>query len=216
MKSEKQHILKQIIPAIFAVAIHFLTYYLPKCLYHGSYVTISTALDRAIPFYPLFVVFYVGAYVQWGMYWLRLAIDKTDRRYGYISSEALSKLICAVTFLLLPITMTRPQITGTDLFSRALAVIYRSDTPVCLFPSIHCLQSWFCFRYNLESSRPKWFKVFSALFSLGVFASTVLVKQHLAADILGGIVLAELSLRVFRRTSLPKRFAAQMDRLFSR
>jgi membrane-associated phospholipid phosphatase len=41
---------------------------------------------------------------------------------------------------------------------------------------------------------PGWLKWANGIFSVLVFASVVLVKQHLLLDILGGIVLGEVAL----------------------
>lgn len=64
-----------------------------------------------------------------------------------------------------------------------------------LLPSIHCLESWLCFRNALRfKGVPRWYLPLTALMTLLVFASTLLVKQHVLVDVPAGILAAELGL----------------------
>ena len=69
-------------------------------------------------------------------------------------------------------------------------------SPTNLFPSIHCLVSWFC-AIGLRGTRVStWYKVFSYAFAIAVCISTQLTKQHYIVDVFGGILLAEISLLI--------------------
>ena len=75
-----------------------------------------------------------------------------------------------------------------------------------LFPSIHCLESWCCIHAAFEMKKvPNWYKGVTVVMSLGVFASTLLVKQHVLLDMFGGIAVFEAGLllagRFIRRKS---------------
>ena len=66
------------------------------------------------------------------------------------------------------------------------------DDPTRLFPSIHCLVSWFCFiGIRGRKNVPRAYRVFSCLFALLVCVSTQFTKQHYIVDVFGGILLAE-------------------------
>ena len=111
-------------------------------------------------------------------------------------------------FLLLPTTIARPEADGSGLIGWLTRIIYMADTPVTLFPSIHCLDSWLCWRFLVKCKKvPRWYKWVNFVFSLLVCASTVLVKQHVFVDIFAGIAVAELGLLLSRRVwdSLEKR-----------
>ena len=43
---------------------------------------------------------------------------------------------------------------------------------------------------------PKWYRVFSCLFALAVFISTLTTKQHVIIDVIAGAALAEAAYRV--------------------
>ena len=52
---------------------------------------------------------------------------------------------------------------------------------------------------------PSWYKPFTLVFSLLVFASTVLLKQHLLIDIAGGILVAEVCIQIAARTKIGRK-----------
>ena len=90
--------------------------------------------------------------------------------------------------------MTRPEVNGPDLFSRLVHLIYVSDPPVNLFPSIHCLTSLFCFiAVRKNNAVPKAYKVITFIIAVLVFISTLTTKQHVIVDVVGGVALAEFS-----------------------
>ena len=94
-----------------------------------------------------------------------------------------------------PTTNVRPEITGTALSDEVTRFLYSVDQPVNLFPSIHCLESWICFRGSLKLEKvPHWYRPVSFVFTLLVFASTVLLKQHVVVDIAGGVLFVEIGL----------------------
>lgn len=85
--------------------------------------------------------------------------------------------------------------------------IFSHDRPENLFPSIHCLVSWFCF-VGVRHSRkiPKWYQVSSLVISILVFLSTQFTKQHYLVDAVAGLVLAEGCYVVGMRTQLYRFF----------
>jgi len=129
-----------------------------------------------------------------------LFVDRKRRKkllLSFSSADAIAKLICLFFFLVYPTSMIRPEITGEDLFSDALSLIYRIDEANNLFPSIHCLESWLCFRAvcHMKGVSLSW-KYFNGFSTIGVCLSTVLCKQHVAVDILGGILAVEIGLMI--------------------
>lgn len=175
---------------IFNCAVFWLTRPLTAGSYHYD---LSIGADARVPFVPAFIVIYILAYVQWIVGYIVIVRDSEALCYRVISGEMLSKLLCGVLFLALPTSMVRPVVTGTDLFSRLTRLIYSLDTPDNLFPSIHCVESWLCFRGAVRAEKVgRTYKLFQLVFTLLVFASVVLVKQHLLLDIVSGVLAAEL------------------------
>ena len=180
-------------PLLCVVFVNLLVYYIPKFLepYRRLHL-VSTHLDQLLPRVPFFVLIYVLAYVQWVTGFVVIARDSPERCRRFLSGDLISMVLALIVLLAWPMTMDRPPVTGTDFFSRLLAFIYSTDTPTNLFPSLHCLQSWLCFRGAIGLRRmPKAYTWAQLVFALLVFASVVLTKQHIWPDILGGVAFAE-------------------------
>lgn len=179
-----------------------------SCVYMGiaqlrrflTFSSLETPLDTALPFLAPFVLFYVLAFVQWGLNYLLIARDSKELCYRFAFGNIIAKLICLFFFVFLPTTLARPEVTGTDLCSRLVRLIYTFDPPVNLFPSIHCLESWCCIRASfLLKKSNRTYQTVTLIMSLGVFASTLFIKQHVIADVFGGIVVFEAGFRLAGR-----------------
>ena len=191
------------IPLISMVCIHGLVYYATRPVTQKlTHFDFSLPVDDVIPFIPAFSVIYVLAYVQWIAGYIVIARDSRELCCRVISGEIISKLICMALFLLVPTTMTRAEITSDGFFDTVVRCIYRLDAADNLFPSIHCLESWVCFRGAMQLKKTgSWYRYFTLLFSLLVFASTVLIKQHVAVDVIAGILTAEIGQQIAQKTA---------------
>ena len=148
-----------------------------------------------LPFVAPFIVFYLLAFVQWVINYVLIARENKAFCYRFVYGDVISKLFCLLFFVLFPTTMERPDVVGTGLFDWLVKFIYHMDAPVNLFPSIHCLESWCCIHAAFAMKKvPNWYKGVTVVMSLGVFASTLLVKQHVLLDMFGGIVVFEAGL----------------------
>ena len=184
-------------PLLAVVIMNFLCYYIPKAFEGGrnDLHLISTRLDDALPRIPAFIFIYVLAYVQWVIAYIVITRDSREHCCRFVSGELTSKFIAMAILLIYPTTFLRPPVEVTNFTTWVMSLIYKSDTPTNLFPSMHCVASWFCFRGSLGLKKmPKWYAWAQGFFSLLVFASVLLVKQHVWPDILGGIAVAELGI----------------------
>ena len=85
--------------------------------------------------------------------------------------------------------------------------LYRVDTADNLFPSIHCLTSWFCYiGIRGRKEIPKGYRIFSCLMAVAVFVSTLTTKQHVLYDVVSGMLLAELSYALTIKTGFAKKY----------
>lgn len=202
--------LKQTNPLIpkYAIKPLALALLVNSCVYMGiaqlrrflTFSSLETPLDTVLPFLAPFVLFYVLAFVQWGLNYLLIARDSKELCYRFAFGNIIAKLICLFFFVFLPTTLARPEVTGTDLCSRLVRLIYTFDPPVNLFPSIHCLESWCCIRASfLLKKSNRAYQTATLIMSLGVFASTLFIKQHVIADVFGGIVVFEAGFRLAGR-----------------
>lgn len=92
-------------------------------------------------------------------------------------------------------------------------LLYQMDAADNLFPSIHCLNSWFCY-IAVRSRReiPRWYQRFSFWAALAVFVSTLTTKQHVIADVIGGALLAEVTWQIAGRTHLGAWYGMILER----
>ena len=154
-------------------------------------------------------IVYVGAYAQWILGFLQCARDSRSLCYRYMSAEVTAKLVTILCFLVVPSTIIRPAVSGSGPAELLLRWIYMHDGPVNLFPSIHCLESWFCLRAAFAQKKTgRLYSLCMTVMTLLVFASVLLVKQHVWPDVVAGIAVGELG------RWLAKRLGA--DRLLAR
>lgn len=182
---------------VWQLSLYFLAKLLTDNRYHYS---LAISLDSKIPFVPEFMLIYWGAYISWGLNYILAARESREHCRRSITADLIAKAVCFVIFLLLPTTIARPGIVGGGLTAWLSRIMYAADTPVALFPSIHCLDSWLCWRFLTDCKKvPRRYKWVNFVFSLLVCASTVLVKQHVFVDIFAGIAAAELGLFISRK-----------------
>ena len=193
-----------IVPILSVFGMNFLAYYGTKLLMRNAeHHDLSIWIDEALPFLPFFVSFYILAYVQWvGSYVFHSRENRKDC-YQFAMADIIAKMLCLICFIVIPTEIVRPEITGNGIWDWLTRLIYASDTPRNLFPSIHCLESWVCFRSALQMKRvPRWYVWVQLIFSLFVFASTVLIKQHFVIDILAGVAVVEIGWFLSKRFGL--------------
>ncbi len=184
-----------------------------KNAYHYD---LTTDLDRKIPFVKEWVLVYVICFAFWAVNYILILREGREKWFRFMAADMLSRLVCGVFFIFLPTTNVRPEVTGDGFISWLMRFIYRMDMPTNLFPSIHCLVSWFCF-IGIRKSRkvPRWYQAFSCVFALLVCASTQFTKQHYLVDVAAGLLLAELFWFVTNHVSLyryTQRFTRTLNR----
>lgn len=191
-------------PVLLAFCFHFFSYFFTKLIAADSiHYDLSLCIDSRIPFLPFFIVFYILAYAQWLFSYLYHCKQSEKCCYQLITSDLLSKIICIVCFIFLPTTINRPDITGSGIFEWLTRLIFSIDSPVNLFPSMHCIMSWLCFRSSLRIEKPSFaYSAIQFILSLLIFASTVFVKQHFFIDVVSGIIVAEICWFISERFSL--------------
>ena len=139
------------IPVITVIGIHFFAYLVPKLVNLGRpHMLLKLPLDDLIPFTPVFIVFYVLAFIQWAVYYLRLAREDRPVMRKYLIAGAISKLVCMILFVAVPSAVDRPEVTVNGVFTWCCKVVFFFDVPNNVFPSMHCLESWLCMRLAIE------------------------------------------------------------------
>lgn len=147
-------------------------------------------IDNAVPIIPWTIFIYLS---EWFIYLLALLFifDKlTFRRL--LLSFMLTFLISMVVFFLFPTTLVeRPSVDGVGIVYLLFKLLYFVDNPVNCFPSQHVaivsIPPIIFWKYNKKLSLLFW------IWAILVSISTLTIKQHYFVDIIGGMILALVS-----------------------
>lgn len=192
--------LEPIVP-LYAVVPLICCFILNSLVYYGATVInanrvhydLTLDFDRKVPVIPAFIIIYFGCYIFWITNSILIAKISKKSCMRFVFAYITSISICALLYVAMPTTNVRPEITGTGVFESLMRVLYQIDKPENLFPSIHCLLSWFCY-IGLRGRKeiPKSYRIFSCIFAILVFLSTQFTKQHYIVDVFGGVIIAEV------------------------
>ena len=180
-------------PLVFPFVFNCLVYSGSRAVagswYHHN---IESNLDLRLPFLPQFLIIYFGCYIFWAANYILAARQDREEVYRFFTADFISRCVCLVIFLAYPTTNTRPVIEGSGFWDLLAGWLYSIDAADNLFPSIHCLVSWFCFlAVKGQKKIPIWYKAVSFILAVLVFLSTLFTKQHVIVDVAGGIFLAQ-------------------------
>ena len=182
-----------IIPLLLSMTWNSITYFGSRLLTSDwKHFNVEVMLDSVIPFLPWTVSIYLSCYVFWVVnYILGVRQDRAEA-LRFISADFFAKTICLICFLVIPTTNVRPEVGMEGIWNRLMIWLYNTDAADNLFPSIHCLTSWFCYIAVRKNKRiPGIYVISSLLFAISICISTLTTKQHVIVDVIGGIGLAE-------------------------
>lgn len=152
---------------------------------------LTSSLDRTIPVVPQFVWFYVLCYV---FPFVIIPLANDWHRFNIaLLSIVLCTLVAFVGHVSIPIAFPKPQL-GDSFSEQLLSYIHSHDfrPGAQNFPSLHVAITWIIYFACLEQGRKKLIEVVLLIIALLIMASTVLIKQHLFIDLIGGTALAFL------------------------
>ena len=176
----------QAIIAIVGIAGMFLYFLTNRIHAPGRWFFQDTWLDKYIPLVPYFIIAYVGLYPY--MFVTIALMWDTDLSTQFFTCFAIAAWSAALAWYLAPAGIVRRRRLGPDFFSRMIVWLYEHDHENNTIPSSHVFYSLIC-SYFLMLAYPDFQLLFVAIGIL-ISISTVFVKQHHIADILGGIVWA--------------------------
>ena len=208
-------------PLVFSFVFNCLVYSGSRAIAGGWYHhNIESSLDLRLPFVPQFLIVYFGCYIFWAVNYILAARQEKEQVYRFFSADFISRCVCLIIFLVYPTTNTRPAIEGSGFWNLLAGWLYSIDAADNLFPSIHCLVSWFCYLgIRGRKEIPRWYQRVSMVIAILVFASTLLTKQHVIVDVAGGILLAEFCFFIGRKTDLYRiyeRFGSRIEQKIRR
>lgn len=163
----------------------------------GTVYNLQSTFDQAIPFVKYFAL----PYSIWIFYIYVCVVYffKRDVRVYYraMLTYTVSALICYAIYSVFQTTVPRPEFIGNDVFTRLVAYIYHRDQPFNCFPSIHVFSSYMVFRLVLSPTvRNKRAVLLIGTMSGLIILSTLFIKQHVIADVIAGVLLVEIVVRL--------------------
>ena len=197
---------KHAIPLILFAAIYLSWFgHIEKAI--DQYQIIHVALDDYIPFCEVFII----PYLLWFFYIAVVVLyfffkDKDD----YFKCYAF--LCTGMTVFLLISTLwpngqdLRPFVMPRDnVFTRMIAVLYKTDTPTNIWPSIHVYNSIGCHLAIMKSvhfENKKGIRIASAILSSSIILSTMFIKQHSVFDVTTAFIMASIMYLIVYRSDL--------------
>ncbi|MBM4111993.1 MAG: hypothetical protein FJ253_01265 [Phycisphaerae bacterium] len=161
----------------------------------GEFSCIGLPWERSIPYLPWMLVPYLSLGVLFLVTPL-LCRDDADRRL-YCRRVALSMLVAAFFFLLMPLELDFPKRHASHWVLYALDLVDAIDPPHNLFPSLHVALAMLAGVHIGRRLNGWWRAAFVAWIVL-VIASTVLTHRHHVLDALGGAALGLAALAIVR------------------
>lgn len=170
-----------------------------------QYQVIHVALDDYIPFCEVFIV----PYLLWFVYVAAVVVFlmfKNKQEYY----KTCTFLMTGMTIFLIVSTLwpnghnLRPAVLPRDnIFSDLVAMLWRTDTPTNLWPSIHVYNSMgahFAVMHSSIFSNKKGIRIASLILAVSIILSTMLLKQHSVFDVVTGLLLGGIMyILVYRR-----------------
>ena len=173
---------------IFSLVFCYLENYRPTVYY----APMRCALDHWIPFCKWFVIPYAFWFLFVGgmlLYTLFYNIPAFRRMMKFI---ILTYSFALLTYWLFPNCQhLRPVLSGNDVLTRLVSMLYRSDTNTNVCPSIHVIGSfavYFAARDSRMLSKPP-IRLTVFILTVLISISTVFLKQHSVLDVLAGLLV---------------------------
>ena len=155
---------------------------------------IHTALDDRIPFVKEFVLPYLlwFPYIAYGLIFTGIHEKRDFNRLLIFLAGGMSAAY--IIYMIYPNAQNlRPVITENDPLSLLVRMIYATDTPTNVCPSVHVINSLAvnsALQHSDAFAAKKFSKPASHVFTVLVCLSTVFIKQHSIADVIWGTVIS--------------------------
>ena len=201
----------------YAIPIGILYLALQHCFYLAGHYLASwfgftpflpkIPLDDMIPIVSIFIIPYIWSYVYWAMGPMVVSKCKKDHFADFMAAGIHVKVpfmdrVAEGLFVV-------PQ--NPTIFDKLRMFWYSldgSEMAYNLLPSFHCLNSTLCYLGVARRKEiPLWFRIYSLVITILIYASTVYVKQHYVLDIVTGVILAVIAYTVCKKFHWGRMFA---------
>ena len=182
----------------FIIAIYFVAYLIlfgyleqrPVRAYH----VVHTVFDDMIPFCEIFII----PYLLWFPYVVITVVyflfrNKNKKEYFQLIFNLMMGMtvFLVVSYIYPNVQYLRPAVfPRSNIFTRLVAELYRTDTPTNILPSIHVFNSlavYFAIHHCQALKDRKWLQRGALILSVLIILSTMFIKQHSVIDVGGAL-----------------------------
>jgi len=184
---------KNLLPLLLIGIIPFsnLFYWTLNNSQRGVY-DLTTDFDRSLPLIKIFIIPYMTLWFFLAFCFVYLCFKNRNVYYKIMLSLVLCYVVAFITFYFFQTTVSRPIVTGDDIFSKLILFTYKSDQPNNCFPSIHVITAYLAVKgINITNARKR-IKFPVNVVGLLIIISTQFVKQHVIMDIFFAVFLCEM------------------------
>lgn len=204
--------------------IYLLGHVLAGVIGNEPFLPKIAAIDDLIPVIPIFIIPYVWAYLYWIMAPMAASKCSKEHFWDYIAGYLLALFAGMIVLAVAPTYMDRvaeglylPRDGFPAKLMRFWYSLDGSDIAYNLFPSFHCLNSTLSYLAVCRRKEvPLWFRLYSLILTLLIFAATVFVKQHYVADIFGGVIIGVAAFVLCKKTHAGRIFRKPIEFFSSR
>lgn len=193
------HILFKCIGITFFISLFFIVYF--HVLNHPAFVTTVipyTYLDKLVSFQPLALPIYLSL-------WFYVAIPpilltKKLELYEYTFSIAIMSIVGLAIFYFWPTTI--PESTIDWSLYPSISFLKSVDAAGNACPSMHVATAlfsgaWLDYLFK-RIKTPAWIMVINGIWCIAIIYSTLATRQHVALDMLGGLILGSIGILMAR------------------
>ncbi len=182
--------------SLLLVAGVYFTSKIYALLNHGpNMIFLRTPIDDLIPVVPAFVIPYVSLEPFIYTTLVLFLLFRTRLFHSAALTLIAAWFVSYAFYFFLQSYIDRPVLTGTDTLTQMIGDVYAGDNAYNDFPSLHTSLSTILALHWWRVDKRIGVPV--AIWVALIVASTVLVKQHYIADVIGGLLLAFGASRVF-------------------
>ena len=176
MEKENKDALRYMVMVLGITAFsNQLAYHLGRVISQGRpHWNLTLPIERGIPFLPCTISVYFGCFFFWAAAYLLIFCQEEKEISRFFCANLLANCVCFFCFVLFPTSNVRPAFSVTTIWDEMLQFLYRVDAPDNLFPSVHCMISWFCWIgvRGKHVYSPVW-RIFSLVMAIAVCVSTL-------------------------------------------
>lgn len=200
LRNDRRPDVRQMLAATFGMVAGLAIFFLLERGVTPRYVLV-TALDARIPF----IAWSWFVYVAFFPFVIALAAYARPSAFAAFKEAVLIAFVLGVVcFLLFPEAVPRPDVAeiGNAFVRHRLARMWQLDLAANGFPSLHVAVT--CLACRMLTDRRR---IVAASIGLLICVSTLTLKQHTVADVLGGVALAMISALWVERRAWRRRLA---------